>query len=280
MRQKWGDFAKFWYVREKRGKCDRLGFRDEYFHDREERWVPYEFFDRSSMDVVGTNQPNGGEWGQDSSWSRRSYSVKHCGKRSCFPCQRPRMRRWQKKITDRTSQEGRNLYFVTPTLPGIDHGRESWNNSLDSAYAELQDWWHLSRVKVAVGRKRQKPFVASTSDCVRVFEVPQNNEGTWNPHAHVLVASDRSKSTVRKHWGEIWSRQINGETVKPRIQVKRANNLDELADYVTKVTRYITKSTSTDYAESGNRAIDDVLYRKHNVSFCGSWRYANTQEPE
>ncbi len=53
--------------------------------------------------------------------------------------------------------------------------------------------------------------------------------------------------------------------------MKPVTSEKELADYVTKVTKYMTKG------EQGNTDIDDVMFRKHNVAFCGEWRYADTK---
>ena len=270
--QEWGPLAQFMYAREKRAKCETLAFRDEWYSQKH-GWTPFVNFDMKRMDLVKSNLVEEDVYGQALT-RRRLYTRKYCGKRSCFQCQVPRMRRWTDRIIERTAEEGRKLWFVTATLPGNQHDREEWSSCLSSSYEIAKNAWHLSRVKVAVGRKRGKAFVASASDCVRVLEIPQNESGNWNPHYHVLTASDRSQSTVRRHWRELWQWQHDGELVKPRLQVKPVNTREELAEYVTKVTRYITKvGPGTADTESGNREMDSVMFRKHNVSFCGAWRY-------
>lgn len=283
--QEWGPLAQFMFAREARAKCEVLAFRDEYAAPQ--GWIPYENFDRTSMDTIKSNAIEAELILSTEArrarrkFQRRIYTRKYCGKRSCYQCQVPRMRRWTERILERTESEGRRLWFVTATLPGAAHGREEWSSNLSSSYEQAKNAWHLSRVKVAVGRQRGKAFVASASDCVRVLEIPQNESGNWNPHYHVLTASDRSQSTVRRHWRELWQWGIDGSVVKPRIQVKPVQTQTELAEYVTKVTRYMTKvGPNSNDIESGNRKMDDVMFLKHNVSFCGSWRYANQAKQE
>ena len=274
MGNEWGHLAKFMYRVERKRRCEYLSWKDEELCRDGQSWEPVRNYwsTKPTPDDLRTNQVrrhSGDDYcpqRNDVRIMRRKYKIANCGKRSCYSCQRPRMERWKKRIVQRADSAESKLWFVTLTLSGNDDGRWSWSTSLDSSLSELQDWWRLSRVKVAVGKARGKPYVNSTSNCVRVFEIPQNENGSWNPHLHVLTESDRGIATVRKHWRSVWQQ---GDT-KPRLQVKPVISENELADYVTKVTKYMTKGNP------GNPDIDTVMYRKHNVSFCGDWRYADT----
>ena len=276
MGNEWGPVAQFMYRVERKAKCEYLAFKDYYLG--EERWEAVEmngegghwWSTKNTPDTIRTCEVRyGDDFGEFSDeWGirKRKYKVATCRRRSCFSCQRPRMRRWKKRIVQRAESSDRKLYFVTLTLPGDADGRWAWSSSLNSTFSELQNWWRLSRVKVNVGKARSRPYVNSTSNCVRVFEIPENENGSWNPHVHVLTESDRAIGTVRDHWRSVWQQ----DGIRPRLQVKPVISQNELADYVTKVTKYMTKG------EAGNPDIDTVMYRKHNVSFCGEWRYANT----
>ena len=278
MYQEYGPLAKFMYRVERKCKCEFLSWKDEEFQERDKSWEPVRNYWSTipTPDDLRTNKVrrhSGDEYCPQRSKvriMRRKYKIANCGKRSCYSCQRPRMRRWKKKIVERADSSARKLYFVTLTLPGDDDGRWSWSSNLQSSLSELQDWWKLSRVKVNVGKARGKAYVNSTQNCVRVFEIPENENGSWNPHVHVLTESDRGVAAVRQHWRSVWQK---GDT-KPRLQVKPVISENELADYVTKVTKYMTKH------QPGNPDIDTVMYRKHNVSFCGDWRYGVTSKED
>ena len=274
MGNEWGHLAKFMYKVERKRKCEYVSWKDEEFSLRDESWEPVlDYWSTKptpdDLRTTSVRRHSGDDYcpqRNDVRIMRRKYKIANCGKRSCFSCQRPRMERWKKRIVQRADRAESKLWFVTLTLPGDAYGRREWSKDLDLSYGELNNWWRLSRVKVAVGKARGKPYVNSTSNCVRVFEIPENENGSWNPHIHVLTESDRSMATVRDHWRSVWQQ---GET-KPRLQVKPVISENELADYVTKVTKYMTKGNP------GNTDIDTVMYRKHNVSFCGDWRYADT----
>ena len=263
------------YRVERKRNCEYLSWKDEEYQERDKSWEPVRNYWSTipTPDEIKTSNVriHADKWVSPAKppkvrIMRRKYKIANCGKRSCYSCQVPRMQRWKKKIVERADRSERKLFFVTLTLPGDADGRWAWSTSLDSSLSELQDWWRLSRVKVNVGKARGKAYVNSTMNCVRVFEIPQNENGSWNPHIHVLTESDRGVATVRSHWRSVWQQ---GDT-KPRLQVKPVISENELADYVTKVTKYMTKGTP------GNPDIDTVMYRKHNVSFCGDWRYADT----
>lgn len=278
MHTEWGPLAKFMYAREARAHCEYVSWKDYYYNESEESWRSVEmnssggswWSTRGITDHVRTSDVRIDEnlrtFQNDSDTFVRRYKTGHCGKRSCYACQKPRMNRWKKRINQRIAQTDSKLWFVTLTLPGDSDGRREWNTNLNEAYFELNNWWRLSRVKHNVGKARGKPYVNSTSNCVRVFEIPEAVGGTWNPHVHVLTESNRSMNTVRNHWREIWQK----DGVRPRLQVKPVISENELADYVTKVTKYLTKGTP------GNQELDTVMFRKHNVSFCGDWRHAYT----
>lgn len=276
MRTEYGPLAKFMYAREARANCERVHWKDYEFDDRSESWVPaFNYWTRTSPDDIRTTQVRHHSkdlynHGGGVRTMRRKYKIGHCGKRSCYACQKPRMNRWKNRIIERVDNSASKLWFVTLTLPGDSDGRGEWNTSLSDAYSELNNWWRLSRVKHNVGKSRGKPYVNSTSNCVRVFEIPEAVGGTWNPHVHVLTESNRSMNTVRAHWREIWQK----DGIRPRLQVKPVISENELADYVTKVTKYMTKGIS------GNPELDHVMFRKHNVSFCGDWRYAHASKED
>lgn len=295
VKNEWGPLAKFMYAREAKAKCEYVAWKYKYdlldssgeqsrFNQEYSYYGRLEngnlppswrnFVVRPSLDIFGKEDEGmTGEQYRDileDKGRHIHFTMKQCGRRSCYNCQRSRMGQWGDRIRARAASSNRRLYFVTPTLPGDEHGRREWNQSLQSAYDVATDWWRLSRVKVAVGKKRSKSYVNSTMNCVRVLEIPENDDGYWNPHYHVLTESDRGVATVRNHWKQIWSK----DGVSPRLQVKPVTSSDELADYITKVTKYMTKGDQV------NSEVDDVMFRKHNVSFCGSWRYADTIKEE
>lgn len=274
-RTEWGDFAKFWNGQEWYSGCQyvthRQVWRDIAGNEVKSWWGSRKFPD------MFVDQP--GIWGDERLRVETTLRRGRCNKRSCEVCQRKRHGKWSDRILNRTDHEPDKLHFVTATLEGFSDGRKEWNENLTTAYDHLNTVWKKFRQRHRQGVRRGLPWTTSTNTMCRVFEVPRSGSSVdsvdttgWNPHVHCLVASPRAEKTVYNHWRTAWQwTNESGSTVKPRIQVKEVRDSDELVEYITKVTRYMTKQES---ATKDSVEIDNVMYRRRNIAFTGEW-YGN-----
>ena len=201
------------------------------------------------------------------------YHTKRCGSRGCWACQHRARRRLRDKvgkfIDNVVYKNLRKWKFVTLTLPGDWY--EIRRATLEEQFARVRKAFRSWRTKM----KRRDKLVSG----FYTIELTSNQDsGNWHAHVHMIMPWKKADyNSVRRMWVESvdrpMRRALSEWTEDKFTNDSRTLQVDAITDrgiaeYLTKVTNYVTK-VPNDVVNPTEVA--KVLYKRRTTGWLGDY---------
>lgn len=200
------------------------------------------------------------------------YETTPCRTRGCWACQYKARRKLRSKVEKfvRTTvtKAKRHWRFVTLTLPGnwYEVRSESVETQLRTVKRAFSSW----RLKMQRRNRRVHGFYT--------IEFEGSSNSNWHTHIHMLMRWKHVDYTeLKKLWTESvdkpMRKQLSKWTEDSFTNDQRVVQVDKItsqgiADYMTKVTNYVTKGPRKSGAAD---ELGRLLYRKRTVGWLGEY---------
>ena len=200
------------------------------------------------------------------------YETTPCRTRGCWACQYKARRKLRSKVErfvrDTVTKAKRHWRFVTLTLPG------NWYNvrssSVETQLRTVKRAFSSWRLKMQRRNRRVHGFYT--------IEFEGSSNSNWHTHIHMLMRWKHVDYTeLKKLWTESVDKPMRKQLAKWTedsftndqrvVQVDKITS-QGIADYMTKVTNYVTKGPR----KSGSAdELGRLLYRKRTVGWLGEY---------
>lgn len=197
------------------------------------------------------------------------YETKRCGQRTCWACQYRSRSKLRSKVSAFIRQHVEpsplRWRFVTLTLPG------AW---YEIRHAEIEEQLTTLRksFKSFRGKMKRRGYPISGFYTIEVESV---NKRYWHAHVHMIIRWENNHDYSELK--EMWTKSVDRKTLahlvnweldpnnQRTVQVDRFSN-KKLADYLTKVTNYVTKVNDS---VRNRTEIGEALYRRRTTGWLG-----------
>jgi len=221
-----------------------------------------------SGDKVRNSQTRECWWPLKSELGHVVYGTKRCGRRTCWACQYRARSKLRSTVDDFFHQHvipnPSRYRFVTLTLPGAWY--EIRHASVEDQLTTLRKSFRSLRTKL---KRRGFPISGFYT-----IEGESGNNEYWHAHVHMIC---KWQSIDYSELKEMWTKSVDRKTLahlvnweldpnnQRTVQVDRFSNV-KLADYLTKVTNYVTKVNDMPH---NRRDIGEALYRRRTTGWLG-----------
>lgn len=221
-----------------------------------------------SGDKIRNTQTRECWWPLKSELGHVVYGTKRCGRRTCWACQYRARSKLRSTVDDFFHQHvipnPAGYRFVTLTLPGAWY--EIRHASVEDQLTTLRKSFRSLRSKL---KRRGFPISGFYT-----IEVESSNNEYWHAHVHMICKWQNQDYSELK---EMWTKSVDRKTLahlinweldpnnQRTVQVDRFSSA-KLADYLTKVTNYVTKVNDMPH---NRRDIGEALYRRRTTGWLG-----------